>query len=160
MPGPFAPAALARSNGPVKRRILQFSVRSLLVAMTLLAGWLAVVTSRARNQQETVKSLNELGWHVRYDWQDSLLSKPRGPAWIRRIVGDDYFQSVVVAVFALSHDGIKMDSARTEQSIVLLQRLPDLDRVFFASFNTNLSDRSIDAFRSSLPGCHVGLTPF
>jgi hypothetical protein len=86
-----------------RRRWLQYSLRTLLVVTTLCAiacSWLGVKLQQARPQREAVAALEKLGALVFYDWQYdaqgiSLPSpQPPGRLWLRRVLGDDFFQSV------------------------------------------------------------------
>lgn len=64
--GHACPAALARSNDPVKRRFLQFSLRGLLVALTglcLLGGW---TIERARRRGEAIDKIVSMGGDIWY----------------------------------------------------------------------------------------------
>jgi hypothetical protein len=86
-----------------KRRWFQFSVRALLVFVTLCAipcSWIAVKLQQARRQREGVAAIEKLGGTVLYDWQTELDAKGQynnqrpGPKWLRTVLGDDFFQSV------------------------------------------------------------------
>ncbi|MHC4406471.1 MAG: leucine-rich repeat domain-containing protein [Planctomycetota bacterium] len=88
-----------------RRRRFQFTIRSLLVLMTVFALWLGFEVSRARRQQKAVETILKLGGRVTYDWEvagDSYgrsgrakpIERP-GPAWLRSWLGDHYFDTVV-----------------------------------------------------------------
>jgi hypothetical protein len=86
-----------------KRRWFQYSLRTLLVFVTLCAfacSWLAVKLQQARRQWEAVDAIQRLGGGVLYDWQvDANLNvlpnpQPPGPKWLRSLSGYDFFQSV------------------------------------------------------------------
>ena len=86
------------------RRCFQYSLRSFLVVLTASAVWLGVVVNRAREQREAVKAIETLGGIVTYDWDHEQYGiifppadfpkEPSGPAWLRRLIGDEYFQEV------------------------------------------------------------------
>ena len=87
-----------------KRHYVRFSLRTMLVVLTAFAVWLGVQANRANRQRAVVRWVTENGGWVHYDWQfhkrngiDIFISgnRPPGPAWLRRQIGDDYFQSVV-----------------------------------------------------------------
>ena len=63
--------------------------------MTLVAIWLGITVDRARRQKEAVARFSELGLGVMYDYYYSESEEPRGPAWLRNLIGEDYFCSVV-----------------------------------------------------------------
>ena len=82
----------------------QFSIGSLLllpVVVAILCGWLAVERQRARKQRETVTAIRSLGGYVTYDYMASGAVigplAPPGPAWMRRLLGVDFFADVVEA---------------------------------------------------------------
>jgi internalin A len=79
-----------------KRRWLQFSLKSFLIVVTLFAVWLGYFSLRAREQRAAVARIKELGGHVQYDyqWGSNSQSGPPGWPWLRRLVGDEYFQEV------------------------------------------------------------------
>lgn len=129
-------------------RRFRFSLRAFLSAFIVVAVLLATLTNRAREQRETVAGLRALGWQVQYDWQGSLHGPP-GPAWLRRIVGDDYFEEVVQVSF---WGGEEMNTKRTEQSISFLQKLPNLINVTFWPM---IPESSQNALATALPKCHV-----
>jgi hypothetical protein len=84
----------------MKRRF-QYSLRSLLFLFTALGVWLGFTVAAARRQREVVAAIKVIGGEVLYDWQlvgdwtkQSGRSEPPGPAALRRLLGDEYFQSV------------------------------------------------------------------
>jgi hypothetical protein len=87
-----------------KRRWYQFSLRTLLVLMFLAAigmSWFAVKLHQARWQREAVEAIGKAGGRVTYGFQiteDGLpVRAPQlpGPAWLRKLLGDDLFVDVV-----------------------------------------------------------------
>jgi hypothetical protein len=113
-----------------RRRWLQYSLRTLLVATTLLAiacSWLAVKLLQARRQREAVVALEKLGGHVIYHWQldaqGQWLRNPQRPGrtWLRGLLGDDLFQSV--------HTVELDDTQITDAGLALLERLSQLRNV-------------------------------
>jgi hypothetical protein len=112
------------------RRRFPFSIRSLLVLVVVVAvpgGWLAVEMTKAREQKEVVKEIEEGGGWVGYDCQPEDHSVPPGklycpyglrerqdggyepedpsvppeepfcPHWLLELLGDDFFFEVVEA---------------------------------------------------------------
>src|SRR6185437_11305871 len=96
---------MSKNESP--RRYLTFSLRTLFVLTTVFAVWLGVVVNRAREQREAVKAIEALGGTVAYDWDefpfDPFASDkrhtPHGPAWLRWLIGDDYFQNAIAVDF-------------------------------------------------------------
>ncbi len=85
----------------------QFSIRSLLlmvVAVAVPCSWLGVEMKAAREQEKAVDELTTLHEFVQYDWQliaDGTLppnAQPPGPEWLRKLLGSDFFTSVVLVV--------------------------------------------------------------
>ena len=73
-----------------KLRWFQFSLRTLLVIVTLcavLCSWLAVRMQQAKRERKAAAAIEDacgqVGW-----------SEPSGPAWLRTLLGDDLFHHV------------------------------------------------------------------
>ena len=98
-------------NEPAKpeRRWFQFRLRTLLIAVMLLAlplSWVAVRMERARRQREVVDEIVRLGGVSLYDWEatpppigQSMLDVKPYPAWLRKLLGDDFFDTVASVSF-------------------------------------------------------------
>jgi hypothetical protein len=84
------------------RRWLRFSLRTLLVLVTLACIWLGMVVNRAEQQRRTVAAFRALGNRVEYD---TPYTNPRGEPsnwrWLRSWLGNDYFDSAYYV--GLSH---------------------------------------------------------
>lgn len=82
-----------------RRRWLQFSLSSIFLLVTVLGVWLGIVVNEARKQREAVAAIEAAGarW-VAYDYQSAPVvppqKEPPGPRWLRRMLGDEYFQSI------------------------------------------------------------------
>jgi hypothetical protein len=92
----------------IRRSWFQYSLRSLFILTLFVAiacSFLAVKMRKAENQAYAVKSLRELGWVMLYDYQVVAMRcnppkpnpTPYGPAWMRRLFGDDFFNNAVYA---------------------------------------------------------------
>jgi hypothetical protein len=80
-----------------KLRWYQFSLRTLLVFMTLCAvacSWLAVKVQQAKRQREAVDAIQKLGGGVIYDYDVYGKPKPQPPPWLRYLLGDDFFANI------------------------------------------------------------------
>jgi len=102
-----------------RRRWFRYSMRTMLVVVTLLCVLLALVIGPAQRQRRTVAKIHALNplSNVLYDYGP----KPRGPEWLRRWIGDDYFQHVVAV--SLVFDG------REDVTLDDLANLPGLERL-------------------------------
>src|SRR5688572_32824530 len=84
-----------------RRRWLSFSLRGLFVVVTIGCVWLAVVTTRARNQAAAVAKIQDLKGILHFDYQHDSRgnhapdAEPGAPQWLRRALGEDYFRRVV-----------------------------------------------------------------
>lgn len=139
----------------IPRRCFQYSLRSFLVVLTAFAIWLGVIVNRAREQRETVKIIEAMGGELYYDWQSAGLDavgnpidlEPCGPAWLRRIVGNELFQTVDTVTFPYMPDSKQADILRM---IPRLQRLRSLKRILVIGAN---SQDTIDKLTVALPNC-------
>lgn len=93
------------------RRWLQFRLRTLLIGLTIVAAILGVVVERVSKQRRAVAAVMQAGGTVMYDWHESAprtmstAGRPAGPAWLRRWIGDDYFQRpVLISLFGGARD--------------------------------------------------------
>ncbi len=86
----------------------QFGIRTLLilvVAVALPSSWLAVEMKTVNEQSRAVEVIKASGASVEYDWQygkhgvSFLNSRPAGPAWLRKLMGDNFFASVFEVSF-------------------------------------------------------------
>lgn len=85
------------------RNLFSFSLRTFLFIVTIAAIWLAWATSKAQKQKAAIEALAQFDSTVfyehSYDTDENLIFHPDdprtpGPAWLRRIVGDDFFTTV------------------------------------------------------------------
>jgi hypothetical protein len=122
-------------------RWYQYRLRTLLIIMTLLAVWMAWISHCARQQQTAVEKIHALGGNVSYDIQKingqyfafDYHAIPPGPAWLRKFIGEDYFQNVVYVELGKTHD--------TDDDLAILQNLPDLEGL--ALNDTNITGNSL-----------------
>lgn len=132
----------------------RFSLRLLLLVITLLCLLLATQANRAKRQKLAVSVVQELGGEVQYDYQlsrfekairavdaadkglrpPSVIEEPSGPKWLRQLVGNEYFQRVVGVDFRYSADisGPVMEH---------ITSLTDLEELFLT--NTNITDSDL-----------------
>ncbi len=88
-----------------KRRWFQFSLRTLLIVIAIVAipcAWLGSRIERKRKEREAVAAVEALGGYVWYDYQAAAPggppwaspAEPYGPAWLRSFLRDDFFSEV------------------------------------------------------------------
>jgi hypothetical protein len=93
-------AELTKAEPPKrKRRWFQFSLRTLMIGVTIAAlacGWLVSKIERKRQEREAAEAIVKLGGFAFYDceWTTQGLNfsnRPRGPAWLRKLLGENFF---------------------------------------------------------------------
>jgi hypothetical protein len=113
-------------GSPSRRRWYQFSVLSLLVVTTAMALLFAFVVGPAWRQRSAVAAILELGGQVSYDYQQSGASAPAGPAWLRKMIGDDCFQTATsVALLGPAFD----ESQKIEEALQAAAKLPQIESI-------------------------------
>jgi Leucine-rich repeat (LRR) protein len=72
-------------------------------------SWFAVKMQQARRQREAVEAIRKIGGFVVYDYEINLekgsLTRiqgaiPPSPAWLRKVLGEDFYQTVAYVNFA------------------------------------------------------------
>ena len=119
-----------------KRRWFQYSLGTLMTLVTVCAlacSWLAVKMRQAERQREAAAAVEKLGGTVEWD-----STAPRRPVWLRRLVGDDLFNSVRSVDFS----GNELRDAWLEH-IKMLSQLRELHLV-----ETNATDADIEQIKS------------
>jgi hypothetical protein len=126
-----------------RRRFWQISLRSLLLLTTLAAIWLGYVTHKVREQRAAVALIKQLGGRVSDDYQEATGSaNTPGWPWLRRIIGDEYFQDVtkvmlektpvsdtdlqVICKLTRTKGIILWQGNISDAALASLERLPDL----------------------------------
>ncbi len=114
-----------------------------MIFVTLFAiacSWFAVKMQQARRQREAVEAIQKLGGAAYYDYQfvewDVPLrtTEPPEPAWLRKLVGDDFFADVVAVL--LTGMGV------TDASLNNIKKLPQLRQLDL--YNTNITDSGME----------------
>lgn len=109
-------------------RRFQFSLRALFVLVTVVGVWLGVRVNSARRQAAIVAAIEQVDGFVSYDWQfdeddhETGAIHPPAPAWLRNLIGDDYFQTVT-AVY------ITNDPYLEDQRLPAVDQLPALKKL-------------------------------
>jgi Leucine-rich repeat (LRR) protein len=87
-----------------KRRWFQFSLRTMMVVVTLLCIWLGITANRANRQRRAVETITKAGGEVLYDYQTVTGARPPGPEWLRTLLGENFFSEVAAVGLNQSHD--------------------------------------------------------
>src|SRR5204863_3831428 len=89
-----------------KRRWFRFSLRMLLLIVTVLCVWLGFKVNAARQQHEAIESIRRVQGSVTFDHEWSPIpgfpgrysvdrgAVPPAPAWLRNLMGDELFRVV------------------------------------------------------------------
>lgn len=156
-----------------KRSWLQFRLRTLLLLVTLLAVWLGLQADRARRQARAVQALGNTALFVVFDYQmpdhgpwteeqydnADTQRQPPGPAWLRWLIGDDYFRTVVGARH-LTHETIpyvrdlpqlggfvNLDPNVRDEDLLLLARATKLQGLNLSCNKSELTDAGLQNLR-------------
>lgn len=88
-----APIAEQKAEPKHKLRWYQYSLRTLLICVTLFAfacSWFAVKMRQAKRQQEAVETLTKCRYNIGYDG----VYPRRAPEWIIKLLGENFFYNV------------------------------------------------------------------
>jgi hypothetical protein len=117
-------------------RAFRFRLATVFLLITLCSIWLGWISYHARKQRDAVAGLERKGVTVMFSYQKSpdgsfsYLASVPGPAWLRRIIGDDYFRTAV-SVTATAEKG-----PITDAGMRYLADLPSLDRLYISKSGT------------------------
>lgn len=126
-----------------KRRWCQFSLRTLMIVMVIVAipcAWLGKKIDRKRREREIVSSIEALKGRVLFDYQEwpaNLRSEPFGPAWLRSFLGDDFFSEIQLVDF--------VDCPVADSQLISLRELPHLKRLWLT--RTKVTDYGLAILR-------------
>ena len=164
-------------------RWYQFSLRSLCLVMLLACigmSWVGFKIQSARRQREAVEAIERSGGVVMYDYQKNSAghlikgAQPSHPQWLRRLLGDDFFASVVGAglnrsIFSASQatdadlEHLKRFSQlqvlaldRTQVTDAGLEHLKGLTQLQRLSLDrTQVTDEGVKKLQQVLPKCQI-----
>ena len=95
---------------PTWRRFFRFSLRTMLLLTTILCLWLGRLMYQARLQARAVEAIVQHEGSYYYDYQYDILdrsydhrAKPRGPEWMRQLLGRDAFDTVISLRLPIGH---------------------------------------------------------
>jgi len=155
-------------------RHFRFSLRLLLVAMTIVAVLLAVWAEGARKQRAGVAWVLKQGGHISFDYQGPEAdgtyrtdAKPPGPKWLRDRLGIDYLATVTGVI--LDRDEITdlapltnlpglrsvalMNHVHPNTDFSPLQELPHLEELYLCY--TGIDAQTAKSIKAALPRCRI-----
>jgi hypothetical protein len=126
---------------------LRFSLRGLLIVVTLLCVSLAWRLDRAKQQREAVQAIRDAGGWVYYDYQqyDPRSCKfdkdatPWEPPWLQSQVGVDFFHEVEAVNMSFHGDGIVRRDERAPDPLIA-EHLAHLPRLRFLGLTAGACD--------------------
>ena len=160
-----------------KRRRFRYSLRTLLVFVAIASipfAWMGHKVREKQREREVVKAIRDLGGHVALDIEPNANAAGRkpspGPTWLRKLLGDDFFTSVVSVEIDsryASHDiGLVQlrslpqvrniylaDPQFTDEELVQLRELARLKLLHLAG--AQVTDQGCDELKRALPGLQI-----
>jgi hypothetical protein len=86
----------------------RFTLRSLILLLTIACIWLAIVFNQCRRQRRAVESIVNAGGQVTFDYQAKAKrgedATPPGPPWLRSLIGEEMFRTPACVI--IRGDGI------------------------------------------------------
>jgi hypothetical protein len=150
------------------RRWFRYSLRTLMLFVTacaLACSWLAVKMKEAKRQREAVEEVREAGGDVSYDYEldasfNAIGESPSGPVWLRNLLGDDFFNSVVavesyedkplrfITRFPhLRYVNFSCGVDVTDAGMANLKDVPELRKLSFGGFQERVTNRGLAYLR-------------
>src|SRR3954470_19147573 len=140
----------ATVKAPRRRLSLSLSLRGSMLLILCLGLWLGRQAHLARQQREAVAAIEEYGGFVRFDWEfvDGRRvpgAAPRAPGWLRRAIGDHYFQEVAEVNMVYATDRRGMPDLTPRESDALMAKLTAFPRLRQLYIGGELAtDRAMD----------------
>ncbi|HUY89897.1 MAG TPA: hypothetical protein VMV10_14270 [Pirellulales bacterium] len=137
----------------VKLTVVQFSLRSLFVALTVIAIGVGSWTNSARRQQEVVTIVERQGGVVGYDRNQPLI--PRLWSIVETVLGKDYVRSVAWVQMPMLMPG---ESALGKPRLPAVSRLSKLKKLYLNGTSTTDCDLAEIGRCASLIELHIADT--
>jgi hypothetical protein len=120
------------------RRLLRFSLRTLLLAVLVIGVMLGGYVNRVRRQQAAIAAIEKFGggamydYEIKNDWYDAN-GESSVADWLRNRVADDYFHSIKLVVFGPSTDlqeSLRVEVEAADEVLRSLEGLPRLELLY------------------------------
>jgi hypothetical protein len=111
-------------------------MKLLAIAVMLIAVFAVVRSNSVRQQRSALAEVARFDARVTYDYQVQGATRPPGPNWLLRLLGEDFFAEVV---------GIEIDADRVdENALAAIASLPQLK--FLSLQAEGLNDQHVARF--------------
>ena len=134
---------------PRLKRLLQVSLRMVLVGTTILCIWLGVKVQHVNEQKRAVELVKKHGGVVLYDyncngWTLKEDADPPGPNWLVDMIGVDFFATPEVLTFSSEFsDPVRLTGLTKLRMIVLWH---------------HVTGEEVAEFRRVFPDCELAVT--
>jgi Leucine-rich repeat (LRR) protein len=118
-----------------KRPWFRYSMRTLLLLMTIVAFWLGYAANQVRIRKQAIDSVTRAGAEVTYLKDKAGSLQLSGPAWLRRFLGDEWFVTPRFVFFR--------DYSVTDDKILPVRALTSVRRLDLS--DTKISDKALVA---------------
>jgi hypothetical protein len=102
-------------------------LRTFLFVVAVIALWLAWTAGRARTQRAAIESIQSVGGSIFFDYHEkgprtwSTSGRPRGPEWLRQLLGTEFFdRPVYVGLFGTPADRVWIEGVNQLPTIKTL----------------------------------------
>src|SRR5687767_6539500 len=127
-----------------RKRGFRFSLKALLIVITLSAIFLGNWTYRAGRQKKAVQQIAQQGGQVRYDYQSRGAKESQWPKWLRESIGEDYFRTVEEVSFG---DVLReRDVSLSDRDAIVFSDMPRLKKL--SLWNTDITTEGLEFLRS------------
>jgi hypothetical protein len=145
---------VAQSPRHLLSRMLHFRLRTFLIAVAVLAA-VCGLSYRKLHERAVVEQLADLRCAILYDYELDAEGRmkmpedriPPGPAWLRKLLGDDFWATPRTAWFQC----LDNSADENEQTLKLLPQLPTIREVWLDGF----FDHALERLQQALPNATI-----
>ena len=141
-----------------------------MVLCAIACSWFAVKMQRIERRREAVKAIIGAGGSVKYDYELAAAKtnsppKPPGPAWLRKMLGDNFFATVIMAtVWNKAELGrlkeltnlewlYLIETQVTDAGLEHLKELTNLETLIL--LETQVTEEGVKKLQKALPNCNI-----